>query len=269
MTAAATAEAGLGPAQAVSKAQLLDVLYEILAQGVEPEGELESEQVEAFLHEHARSEKSLEEMLAFFTQHGLSTDPSDYGGDAELDELASGIHRERGPVSAMLSLDEAMAPDEPVTGKRAVVTPAEVVRDFAVERSDVSRREPPVVVEKVVTSSFLRVAIAGLCVALIGVVALGRAREQKLEAQLSQARLQQQTTDAALSALEQRAESLRSELGSSEARRHADQEAMKGYLAEQSQRRAAEQAALSRLLGPRYATLTEKALSESVVPASE
>jgi hypothetical protein len=50
-----------------------DVLYDILATGIDTEqNDVPSSEIERFLHEHARSPKSLDEFRAFFALHGLS-----------------------------------------------------------------------------------------------------------------------------------------------------------------------------------------------------
>jgi hypothetical protein len=50
-----------------------DVLYDILANGIDPDRcEIPVQEVERFLFEHARSPKSREEFRAFFALHGLS-----------------------------------------------------------------------------------------------------------------------------------------------------------------------------------------------------
>ncbi len=57
-----------------SALELEDMLYDIVASGADPslpEGTVEA--VQTFLHEHARSKHTLEEFLAFFKKHGLST----------------------------------------------------------------------------------------------------------------------------------------------------------------------------------------------------
>jgi hypothetical protein len=57
-----------------STQELEDVLYDILAAGVDPTaapGALEA--IQCLLHEHARAPKSQLELLAFFEAHGLST----------------------------------------------------------------------------------------------------------------------------------------------------------------------------------------------------
>jgi len=50
-----------------------DILYDILANGIDPErSEVPTQAVERFLFEHARSPKSREEFRAFFAAHGLN-----------------------------------------------------------------------------------------------------------------------------------------------------------------------------------------------------
>src|SRR5712671_6118944 len=50
-----------------------DVLYDILATGIDPEqSDAPSAEIERFLHEHARAPKTLDEFRAFFAEHGLS-----------------------------------------------------------------------------------------------------------------------------------------------------------------------------------------------------
>ena len=65
----AVLEAEVPKEDAPSESQLLDVLYEVLAQGVPPKSRLSVAEVERFLHEHARSRKSEAEMLEFFRKH--------------------------------------------------------------------------------------------------------------------------------------------------------------------------------------------------------
>jgi hypothetical protein len=79
-----------------SEAQLLDVLYEMLAQGSPAhEGGLARADVERFLHEHARAPKPRAELLRFFDVHGLPTEASELSADRELGALARGLQRER------------------------------------------------------------------------------------------------------------------------------------------------------------------------------
>lgn len=50
---------------------LVDVLYDIIATGIEPAGNVTCAQVESFLHEHAREPKSAEAFAEFFDRHGI------------------------------------------------------------------------------------------------------------------------------------------------------------------------------------------------------
>ena len=50
-----------------------DVLYDILATGIDPDlSDAPSAEIERFLHEHARTPKTIDEFRAFFAVHGLS-----------------------------------------------------------------------------------------------------------------------------------------------------------------------------------------------------
>src|SRR5690349_20616076 len=109
-----------------TEVQLLDVLYEVLAQGVPPKGNLRTEEVERFLHEHARNKKSVAEILQFFAQHNLPLHASQYGADAELRELASGLHRERAPLAPF-------TPDDAVNELRSASESGPVLKIQQVE----------------------------------------------------------------------------------------------------------------------------------------
>lgn len=57
----------------------VDTLYELVASGVSPSPDLSLTRVERYLHEHARSAKSLEALRGFFDEYGLtlaSADPA-------------------------------------------------------------------------------------------------------------------------------------------------------------------------------------------------
>lgn len=63
-----------GDKPAVSLSVLQDILYDIVATGgADVAADVPLQAVEIFLHEHARSEKSRAEFLAFFEAHGLPT----------------------------------------------------------------------------------------------------------------------------------------------------------------------------------------------------
>ncbi len=277
MAMAETASAGMANGAAgalktqrtsVSESQLLDVLYEILAQGGDPHGELTGPEIEAFLHEHARAPKSQAEMLAFFARYELSTDPTVYGADAELGPIATGLHRERGPLSSAFSLDEAMSDgphvEEPITGSHAIgklsapslFAPATLAPSAPFVAPAVPHVNPGAPV-------WLRASVALLAILLVGGAAFSYTRAQNLQNELSQAQLQQRSTDAALTGLEQRASQLQSALRDSESGRRSLDVTLQTYMSEQATQRQAEQAALQKLLGPRYEKLTLQALSSA------
>ncbi len=245
----------------VSESQLLDVLYEILAQGGDPDGELTGADIEAFLHEHARAPKSEAEMLAFFERFELSTDPQAYGADPELGPIATGLHRERGPSSSVFSLDDAMStdaalPEEPITGSHPV---SKLLAKS--EATFAPRALSTVQPVSLGAPLWLRASVVALALCLVAGAAFSYTRAQALESELSQARMQQHSTDVALTALEGRAAQLQSALRDSESGRRSLDFTLKAYIAEQATQRQAEQAALRKLLGPRYQTLTLDALS--------
>jgi hypothetical protein len=256
---------------APTESQLLDVLYEVLAQGVPAKGRLTPEQVERFLHEHARSRKSVAEMLEFFEQHELPTEASAYGSDPELGELASGLHRERAPLSASFSLaDELEGPERSANESgpmRKMDTPLAV--EVEVDTRDATQRAvAPMIVSVPMQPSWVLPVACGVCVAFAAAL-LGTYRHaHDLNTQLNQARLQQRSTDVALSALEQRAETLRGALDQSETQRKALATRFDEFVFGEAQKRAAEEVALERLLGSRFQSLRDRALQQALVAPS-
>lgn len=101
--------------------QLLDVLYEMIASGIEPEGSTASSgDIEAFLHQHARAPKSRGEIDAFFQSH-------------RLPQQLEGLSRESGLRLAPLaptSPAAVMPPPVPAAGQ--VAPPAVAVETGAV-----------------------------------------------------------------------------------------------------------------------------------------
>jgi hypothetical protein len=246
--------------EAVTEEQLLDVLYEIMAQGVDPTAQLKIGEVERFLHEHARQRKPLAELMAFFARHGLSRDPADYAADPDLGELASGLSRARGPSSTMILLEDSPleAPLEPppepalplvtqeTSGLKAVVLPVS-------QRPDARVR-------------WLPIALAAAGAVALGMLAFSVQRSRDLSQDLARARLQQQTTGLALGALERRADELSQQLGQSEAERRQLTERIETYMNEGARQHAAEAEALTRLLGPKYDALRSRSLQASSEP---
>jgi hypothetical protein len=242
---------------APTEVQLLDVLYEVLAQGVPPKGSLRTEDVERFLHEHARNKKSVSEILQFFGQHDLPIHASLYGADPELRELASGLHRERAPLTAF-------TPDEGVSELRSASESGPVLKIAQVETEDTAPRAqliqlaPP---RPRLANAWL--AFGGLFVVMGGALLASVQYAQSLRLELNQAHLQQRTTDTALTALEQRAEGLRESLDQSEWDRKNLSERFDSFIVGETQRQNAEAVALERILGKRFESMREKALQEA------
>jgi hypothetical protein len=84
-----------------------------------------------------------------------------------------------------------------------------------------------------------------------------------LSGELEQARLTQRSTEVALSALEARAESLQSSLTASENERRGLADRFDSFVLGEAQKRAAEETALERILGPRFEALRKKALQDA------
>lgn len=249
---------------APTESQLLDVLYEVLAQGVPAKGTLSTEDVERFLHEHARQKKPVGEMLQFFQKHGLPTRADDYGADPALGELASGLRKERGPISAAFNLDD------PDGAPRSASESGPVRKIEAVAEVDTSpRARVPEAEPRQRRGSWTMGVVSLASVVLLGGALFATYRHaQDLSAQLEQARMQQRTTDSALSTLEQRAEALKGNLERSEGDRQALATRFDDFIAGEAQKRAAEEAALERLLGKRFETLRDRALEEAVLKAN-
>jgi hypothetical protein len=262
-------EASDSDAPLPSEEQLLDVLYEVLASGPAPKSKLTREQVERFLHEHARKTKPVSELVAFFKEHDLPlVRPEEYGSDAELRELASGLQRERSSLLPGLLMAE---PEEPATLPPATV---EAIRreSQAVDEAISTGKHAAVVVTPPVEAAKRPVhwgvwaAAALVLLALGGGVAYSYVHAGKLENRLEQARMQQKSTDVALTKLEQRAEDLKGELTQSESDRRAQQARFQEELAAQAKQRAAEEQAVEKMLGARYTKLRTKLANEAANP---
>jgi hypothetical protein len=257
-----------------SEEQLLDVLYEMLAQGVPPRSTLTQEQVERFLHQHARETKPVTEMLAFFEAHGLPTDAGAYGADRELGELASGLQKERnslqpgfGPVETAAE-PAGLAQALPPASAPQFAPGAPPARAFVVpvlENEPTGRRTQPVA-PPAKGSGWLGVLVAALVSAALVALGLNYQRATSLEQRLDQARMQQRSTDAALTKLEQRAESLQGALKQSEQERQQQTSQLQTTLEQQAKRRANEELAIERMLGLRYQRLRQKYTDQTVAP---
>ncbi len=263
-----------------TEAELLDVLYEVLAQGVPAGSRLTTAEVERFLHEHARSPKSVEQMLAFFAEHSLPTNPSDYGADPELRELANGLHRERSTRSVMPLLAEPEpvaaspigAPDESGPVRKAL--PATTPLDATLEDSDTVRAKlaqaaaAAAVPAKAPQRGLLFAAAAAVLLLIVGGLVLSFQRNATLAEELDRTRLQQRATHFALTELEKRAEGLRGALATSEAERSSLAGRFETFASETQQARAAEDEALKRMLGKRYEVVREQAQREAAARLS-
>jgi hypothetical protein len=269
MMARAEAEQDVPDETLHTEAELLDVLYEVLAQGGPAGGKPTTADVERFLHEHARSRKSTAEMLAFFQEHNLSTSPGAYGADPALAELASGLHRERGgPVSSMFPLDaeaqppapaSALVPDE--SGPMRKALPASETQPLEESSTVRTRMEAATEAKAAKPQRAWMWALLAVAAVSLGGIARSYVRERDLQGDLKRAHLQLRATDHAVSALEQRAETLRGALLQSEAERAALVSRFEGFVGEAQRERAAEQDTLKRLLGKRYETLHAQALT--------
>jgi hypothetical protein len=272
MAAAAQREA-MNAARNVSEEQLLDVLYEVLAQGTDPGEKLTRGEVESFLHAHARSKKPVSEILAFFAQHRLPLDAEAYAADPALGQLASGIHRERGPSSSLFAIEQVEPPDDagearetladtPTNRNKLPVVP--MAAPMAAETSGLKARATPPWAD----ARALRYAALGFGFVLVAGLALSMRHSAALESELQAARLQQRTTDSALTALEQRAEGLRAEVARREQEQQQLSQRFHEFVADQAKEQAAAESALKSLLGARYDTLRMRALAAetAVVP---
>jgi hypothetical protein len=251
-----------------SEAQLLDVLYEVLAQGVPPKGPLRTEDVERFLHEHARNKKSVPQMLEFFSKHKLPLSASDYGADPQLGELASGLHKDRAinTFAPLEAEDTARRANASASGPvlKLAVPPVEIEdtpsrRRRAVEIVVAAAPEKP--------AGLLPKVAFGLSALLAVALVVTVVHAYGLSNELQQARFQQRSTDVALSALEARAETLQSSLTGSENERRALADRFDSFVIGEAQKRGAEEVALERILGPRFENLRNKALQEAYLAA--
>jgi len=239
--------------------ELLDVLYEVLAQGVPPRSSLTREEVERFLHEHARESKPVSEMVRFFERHSLPTHPSLYGADHALGELASGLQKEHSSIMPGMMAAPELAP--PPVQSATETGAARALGNLAADRTgkhaaSSARRNAW---ESAWAAMTLTVAVA---LVLLGGFVFSYERSSSLELRLEQARMQQRSTDGALTKLEQQTESLRTALQQSEQERRATTARLEGLLAEQKQRQTLEALTLERILGQRYRNGRDKLASE-------
>ncbi len=117
---AATKPASGASKQPVSIETLEDILYEIIATGLEPsEADLTTQEIEKFLHEHARSAKSREAFIRFFKAHKLSTDPSVHLKPSGLGRLPSKIAMPKNTISEP-QLPGRLEPSKPTAVEKPI-----------------------------------------------------------------------------------------------------------------------------------------------------
>jgi len=106
-----------------SLADLLDTLYEILASGLEPEGAAATtDDIEAFLHQHARSPKGRIEVEAFFQNNGLPTQLERFPRDSSV-RIASISSLPMTPAPASAPLQVAPVPRSLPPAVPVAITP--------------------------------------------------------------------------------------------------------------------------------------------------
>jgi hypothetical protein len=116
-----------------------------------------------------------------------------------------------------------------------------------------------------VQPSWILPVACGVCLAFAAALLATYRHASDLKLQLDQARMQQRTTDTALTGLEQRAEMLRGALAQSESQRQGLSARFDQFVSGEAQKRAAEEVALERLLGPRFQTLRDRALQQALL----
>lgn len=120
-----SAAAAITPASGASKRPisvetLEDILYEIIATGLEPsEAELTTKEIEQFLHEHARSAKPREAFLKFFKDHKLSTDPKVHLKPSGLGRLPNKIAMSKNDLSET-SHPSRLEPSKPTAVEQSI-----------------------------------------------------------------------------------------------------------------------------------------------------
>jgi hypothetical protein len=107
-------EGTLGEARSRQDLEMLqDILYDMLASGIDAEQTgVTTDEVERFLHEHAREAKTLSDFQAFFDQHGLDADPRTHESAVlELPPITTLREPASSPPPHSLS---ALAPEPPI-----------------------------------------------------------------------------------------------------------------------------------------------------------
>lgn len=94
---------------------LQDILYDMLATGIDESTRVSQAEIEGFLHEHARAAKPVEEFRAFFERHGLSLQPEHESAILELPPITTPREPER--VTAEKPIELALADIEEIPWK--------------------------------------------------------------------------------------------------------------------------------------------------------
>lgn len=175
---------------------LLDVLYEILASGLEPESAtVSSSDIETFLHQHARSPKSRADMEAFFRQGGLPMQLDNFVRD-------SGLRLAAVSVPTPSTGGEVHAPDP--TGRHPVTISTVAPRPVP---ANVSQAVAPVRAASEASSvTRLWFAFGVLCVALLTALVFGGLSLMSLRDQVAKTDANQRQLLTALSTLKDRTE---------------------------------------------------------------
>lgn len=247
-----------------SEAQLLDVLYELLAQGIHPRTSPSRAEIEQFLHEHARDRKSEGELLRFFAEHELPTDASLIGSDAGVSELALGLQRERGSIPPQGEGGRDSHPSLTREVSRRDLHD-DVVGDDATTQRGVAVRASRRLSRGLVmlpVSLMATAATLGLSAAFY----LTHQRASTLAAELEEARANERASAFARTELEQTTERLQHALTESEGALRAEIARNERARSDEEKRRRREAAALARVLGQHYPLVRqrlEEALAKS------
>lgn len=181
---------------------LLDILYEILASGLEPEGAcVSSSDIETFLHQHARSPKTRPEMEAFFQQAGLPTQIDSFVRDSGL-RLASVSAITGGSGAGDLNAPEGNTGRHAVTQSVAAPRPVAPVVPVAIEAAAITTSSE--------RSSSVRLwtAVSVVCAALLVACVFGGLALMNLRDQQAAAAINQQQVLAAIESLKTRTENV-------------------------------------------------------------
>lgn len=184
------------PATSSQSSDLLDILYEILASGLEPESAtVSSEDIETFLHQHARSPKTRDEMEAFFRQGGLPMQFDNFARD-------SGLRLATVTAATPSTGGEVQAPDS-ITGRHAVTTSTVAPRPVAANASLPVVPHAPL---EASNNTRLWFAFGVVSLALLGACVFGGLSLMSLRDQQAKTEANQQQLLSALSHLKDRTE---------------------------------------------------------------